>query len=82
MQLFVVIEMQGGVAMEIAVYKDAEVARRRGLDAARDLDILDRPWDWDAGDGEWQPELGSTRSWRHHWYSDENDVVLAACQVE
>jgi len=81
MKVFVVLEMQGGVPTEVTTYDDAQAARKRGLELAESLEILVKPWDWPDSNGEWHPEVGATRSWQHHWYSDEHDVVVAECEV-
>jgi hypothetical protein len=81
MPLYVVIEIQGGVPSEVTAFTDPAAASRHALELARGLDLLRKPRDWDPQDGDWQGEEGSTRSWLHHWYSDEHDVVVAECSV-
>jgi hypothetical protein len=77
MKVYAVVELYDGVPQDVAVYADAELARERALETAREFDLLDVPPDWHVSYGLWNAHAGSSRYWRHHWYDDQRDVVVA-----
>jgi hypothetical protein len=81
MQVFTVVEVWGGVTQGIEAFAEYGTAKAGALELARELDLLNQPPDWQLRDGAWDPERGSTRYWKHHWYDDERDVVVAECAV-
>ena len=82
MKVYAVFGIYGGIPTDMEVFVDREAARRRGRELAKEYDVLEAPWDWTADDGRWTPEAGATRSWMHHWYNDERDVVVATCELQ
>lgn len=80
-KVYTVLAVYQGVPDTIETFTGIGAARRRGRELARQFDILRRPPDWGRVEGNWNPQRGSTRRWEHHWYNDENDVVVAECDL-
>lgn len=81
MKVYAVLAIYQGVPDTIEAYIDYEPARRRALELASEVDLLSKPPDWGQADGEWDPQGGCSRTWPHHWWNDEHDVVVAECDV-
>jgi hypothetical protein len=81
MKVYTVVEVLGGVTQNVEAFAKYGTAKAIGLKLAEELDLLASPPDWQTTDGIWYAEKGSTRYWRHHWYDDERDVVVAECSV-
>jgi hypothetical protein len=81
MKVYTVLAIYQGVPDTIETYTEIGLARTRGRELASQLDIMSRPPGWERSEGRWNPQRGSTRAWRHHWYNDEHDVVVAECDL-
>ena len=81
MKVYTVLAIYQGIPDTIETYTEVGPARKRGRELASQLDVLSRPFDWGRAEGRWNPQRGSTRSWQHHWYNDEHDVVVAECDL-
>ena len=74
MSMFVVVSTLQGVISEVRTFSSIDEAQGYAWDAAREMDLLQRPSGYI---GRWNQRRGDTRTWVSHWYDDESNVVVA-----
>lgn len=79
MKVYTVLGVFDGVPSEVEVFASLPSARARGFELAAEYELLERPSQ--ELESHWNPEEGSTRFWRHHWFDDQRDVVVAEAEV-
>ena len=81
MSVFVLYGAYQGIPTEIRTFRTSKEAREVALRLAGEYGILSKPSDWDSEDGRWNGRIGSQLEWKHHWYDEVTDVIVAECEI-